>query len=88
MKRILLSCCFVMLASTAWAQVCEVADPSGTPLNVRDAPWGRILGALHNGTMVRVTDIDFDHQNRRWARIVPLGEGRRGWVYRNYLDCN
>jgi Bacterial SH3 domain len=63
---------------------CIVADPSGTPLNVRNGPssGATILGALHNGTSVSVKDRRGD-----WVRIVPQ-DGKSGWVYRKYLDCS
>ena len=33
--------------------VCIVSDPTGTPLNVRATPNGRIIGSLSNGTRVQ-----------------------------------
>jgi hypothetical protein len=33
---------------------CEVADPTGTPLNVRTLPAGNIIGTLTNVTAVTV----------------------------------
>ena len=36
---------------------CNVADPTGTPLNVRSSPNGPIMGALHNGVTVHVNDL-------------------------------
>ncbi len=66
---------------------CTADDPTGTPLNVRASPNGPILGALYNGTSVEVRDITVDQSGRRWAYIVPLSEGKRGWVFRVYLDC-
>ena len=66
---------------------CTVDDPTGTPLNLRASPNGPILGALYNGTSVEVRDITADRSGRRWAYIVPLTEGKRGWAFRDYLDC-
>ncbi len=87
MKRIVLGCLLAAVTTGAWAQDCLVNDPTGTPLNVRARPYGRILGALHNGIAVRILDTTFDNSGRPWVYIVPLGPGRRGWVYRSYLDC-
>ena len=88
MKRLLLACCFALAAPSAFAQaVCVVADPTGTPLNVRAEPNGSILGALNNGTRVSVINIVLDRGGQRWALIAPLGPGKRGYVYRSFLDC-
>jgi hypothetical protein len=46
---------------------CRVADTTGTPLNVRSAPKrGGILGALANGTVVKVLEL-----RDEWVRIKP-----------------
>ncbi len=66
---------------------CTVDDPTGTPLNVRANPNGPILGALYNGTSVEIRDITVDGSGHRWAYIVPLTKGKRGWVFRAFLDC-
>jgi Bacterial SH3 domain len=66
---------------------CIVADPSGTPLNVRTSPKGCIIGTLDNGDEVAILDRS-SVSGEAWAYVgqdngrVPLG-----WVYRNYLDC-
>jgi hypothetical protein len=65
---------------------CAVADPSGTPLNVRNRPNGRILGALSNDSEVFITDVT-EVGGRKWAKVVPLGDGKTGWVFRDYLTC-
>ncbi len=38
------------------AQVCTVIDPSGTPLNVRSGPNGKILGTLKKGELVEFNE--------------------------------
>ena len=30
---------------------CKVTDPTGTPLNVRDGPNGKVIGTLANGAL-------------------------------------
>jgi hypothetical protein len=62
---------------------CTVSDPTGTPLNVRSRPNGPIVGALHNGATVFVSALIADASGRRWAKIVPLQEGKAGWVIRS-----
>jgi hypothetical protein len=66
---------------------CTVSDPTGTPLNVRSRPNGPIVGALHNGATVFVSALIADASGRRWAKIVPLQEGKAGWVFREHLTC-
>jgi hypothetical protein len=56
-------------------------------LNVRTAPNGTILGALNNGTRVSVLNVITDRSGERWALITPLGPGKRGYVFRSFLDC-
>jgi SH3-like domain-containing protein len=72
-----------LVAGSASAKPCIVADPTDTPLNFRKDPSSSatILGALNNGTSVSIKDRRGD-----WVRIVPQ-EGKSGWVYRKYLDC-
>jgi uncharacterized protein YraI len=76
----------ILIALTGIARAdCVVADPSNTPLNVRNGPSSSaaILGALNNGTTVVIKDRRGD-----WASIVPQGDGKSGWVWREYLDCS
>jgi hypothetical protein len=55
-------------------------------LNVRGSPNGTILGALHNGTTVFVSNLVTD-RGQKWAKIVPVEKGKSGWVYRKHLEC-
>ena len=64
---------------------CVVADPTGTPLNVRSAPQGRILSILPNGTAVVVVE-ERALAGRRWAKVTAT-DGTLGWVFASYLDC-
>jgi hypothetical protein len=74
----------VVPTSAMAAGACIVADPSGTPLNVRKAPNGPIVGALNNGILVVVRDRRGD-----WVNVVPHeAAGKSGWVFRDYLDCS
>jgi len=74
--------------TSAEAQVrCIVNDLTGTPLNVRSQPNGQIIGSLHNDVQVFISDEVDDSRGRRWARVIPVSEGKKGWVYRTYLTC-
>ena len=66
---------------------CVVADPTGTPLNVRTGPGGSILGALNNDTVVMLSDLTVAN-GKKWVKVVPLGPGKSGWVYLNHLADN
>jgi hypothetical protein len=74
------------LAGPAFAG-CIVADPSPTPLNVRTAPYGRIVGTLSNGQSVRILDHSIDGDGRDWV-YVGYGAGDPiGWVFRDFIVC-
>jgi hypothetical protein len=45
-------------------EVCKVTDPTGTPLNVRDVPNGRIINQLKNGKEVYILEITDDNKRR------------------------
>jgi hypothetical protein len=77
-----LTCFCVVTGSMAQQTACVVADPTGTPLNIRDAPESpRIIGTLRNGTVITVERTE-NYRGRWWAEIKNLG-----WVYGNYLNC-
>ena len=88
MKRVILFAAvmaWVIGASAAQAG-CIVADPSPTPLNVRTAPYGRVLGAVNNGAEVTILDSTIDNRGRVWVFIAD-GGGPFGWAYREYIVC-
>ncbi|MGL5737113.1 MAG: SH3 domain-containing protein [Beijerinckiaceae bacterium] len=79
-------------ASPAAAQTrCRVMDPTGTDLNVRATPNGRIVGKIVNGTPVALAGTAFDDQGRPWARVIAedtAGRARApGWVFREFVAC-
>lgn len=63
---------------------CIVADPTGTPLNVRQKPNGKVIGSLKNGTIVALGETD-GSEGEKWTKIIkPL----QGYVWSDYLkDC-
>ncbi len=69
------------------ARTCAVNDPTGTPLNVREQPYRRIVGAYSNGTPVRIYETTRDGAGDAWVRIEPVGAGKSGWVFRKFIDC-
>lgn len=50
-------------------RVCQVTDPTGTPLNVRDRPNGRAVNALRNGREVYIHQTAHDRQGRPWVLV-------------------
>jgi hypothetical protein len=73
-------------ASVAHAD-CIVADPSPTPLNVRTAPYGRIVSTLNNGQVVTILDSSIDNEGRPWVYVADDTGNPLGWVYREYVVC-
>lgn len=71
-------------------QVCQVTDPTGTPLNVRESPNGEVVYTISNGSEVYIHDIANDEQGRPWAQIGGYDRGEYrifGWVIREFLSC-
>ena len=64
---------------------CTVADPTGTPLNVREAPNGQVVMTLSNGAKLRQTG-EREHKGERWS-LVANETGMLGWAFSAYLDC-
>ncbi|MFB2539719.1 MULTISPECIES: SH3 domain-containing protein [unclassified Acinetobacter] len=76
------------LSSVAFAQTCKVTDPSSTPLNVRTAPMGKIIGKVANGTVVYTTEYAEDDKGRPWTLIFNAKNDKKiGWVYREFISC-
>jgi len=97
MKKFRFSCLFLIgaFAFTGLyelnAQSCRVADPTGTPLNVRISPNGRILQTLKNGTVVYVEETSYDSKSRPWVKIsISVKNEKRvlGWVFREFISCS
>lgn len=61
-------------ANNAAEPICKVFDPTTTPLNVRDAPFGKRIGTLANTTQVKVEALEADRQGRAWALVKWQGQ--------------
>lgn len=81
----------LILFSVAKAEdVCKVTDPTGTPLNIRATPNGKVVGTLKNGTEVYVEEDGSDDKGRAWAKISTTSKGKKkvlGWVLREFISC-
>ncbi|MDP2800467.1 MAG: SH3 domain-containing protein [Phreatobacter sp.] len=81
---------FACLSSGAEAQSarCRVMDPTGTPLNIRDAPNGDVVGRVRNGALVTRLRVSEDDRGRPWAYVADRASGEPlGWVYREFIAC-
>jgi hypothetical protein len=76
------------IADSDVGKLCAVNDPTGTPLNFRDKPNGRIIGRLPNGEEVGVLAIVRDRNGKIWAKLVIGSRSIHGYVLRKYIDCN
>lgn len=75
----------------SWQSVqrCVVSDPTGTPLNIRATPNGRVVGKLKNGAVVFVSTYSGDAQDRSWSQVKLTRKGAaKGWVLSEYLECD
>jgi len=90
MRRISLAAlAFLALASVPAhaCGCCYVADPTGTPTNVRDNPNGSAIFTLRNHDIVNGPDeIKKDSRGREWALVE--NDQRTGWVFLRYLKCD
>lgn len=75
-------------STTAYAEMpCVVADPTGSPLNYRASPGGKILGSLKNGTEITVPDIAYyDKKGKAWVKIWRKGK-YLGYAFSDYIYC-
>ena len=47
-----------------------MTDPTGTPLNVRASPNGKIVGTLANGALVAIVESKDAANGKPWVKIV------------------
>ena len=70
--------------------VCKVTDPTGTPLNVRVSPNGKIVNTLRNGREVYIQRTANDDRGRNWVYVSGYYDGAYrnwGWVFREFISC-
>jgi hypothetical protein len=65
---------------------CVVADPTGTALNIRTSPNGKIVGKIANGERIRISDQTTE-DGKQWAYISNAASRPMGWVFRKFLSC-
>lgn len=65
-----------------------MTDPTGTPLNVRASPNGRIIGTLANGTYVAILENRNAANGKPWVRVETYDTKKPiGWVFREFVSC-
>lgn len=76
------------LAFAAEGERCKVTDPTGTPLNVRESPNGKIIGTLPNGTLVSIVEYKEAANGKPWVKVQHYETKKPiGWVFREYVSC-
>ncbi|MCC0041424.1 MAG: hypothetical protein H6880_04570 [Rhodobiaceae bacterium] len=91
---LLLVCAMLSIALPARAEMCRIADPTDTSLNVRDTPGGKVINKLRNGRKVFIDTVSWDAFNDdgsfKWVHVTGEYKGQWrdwGWVFRRHLDC-
>jgi hypothetical protein len=78
----------VNLAAAAEGDRCKVTDPTGTPLNVRESPNGKVIGTLPNGTLVTVVEYKDAANGKPWVKVKHYETKKPiGWVFREFVSC-
>lgn len=78
----------VTVAGAAEGERCKVMDPTGTPLNVRESPNGKITGTLANDTLVAIVETKDAANGKPWVKIVDYKTKKPiGWVFREFVYC-
>jgi len=76
------------IPAAASTQTCKVTDPTGTPLNARATPNGKVIGQVKNGTTVYVSEYDYDDKGRPWVLVFHARTDRYiGWVFHEFISC-
>ncbi|MFM2390615.1 MAG: hypothetical protein RLZZ437_2170 [Pseudomonadota bacterium] len=92
---LILPCLMLPAAALACggAPICTVADPTGTPLNIRTSPNGPVVSTAANGTQLEF----IEHQEvngDRWALVARFNPGELSsdlggaWVFGAYITCD
>lgn len=71
----------------AETETCIVADPTGTTLNVRKSPNGKVIGSIQNNKTVKILGLSIDKKGRSWAKVRG-NAGSTGWILRDFVTCS
>ena len=71
-------------------RACRVTDPTGTPLNARLQPNGKVVNRLKNGRTVYAQSISTDNEGKPWVLVAIKNQGNykiMGYVLREFVSC-
>jgi hypothetical protein len=90
---ILIGSCFTFTtqAQEVSGRTCRVADPTGTPLNARLQPNGKIVNRIKNGRTVYAQSISADAEGKPWVLVASKNQGKYkilGYVLKEFVICN
>jgi hypothetical protein len=71
-------------------KTCRVTDPTGTPLNARLRPNGKIINRLKNGRSVYIQSFASDNEGKPWVLVAVKSQGNYkmlGYVLREFISC-
>jgi hypothetical protein len=74
----------------ASGKTCRVTDPTGTPLNARLQPNGKIVNRITNGRIVYAQSIARDNEGKPWVLVAVRNQGKYrilGYVLREFVSC-
>jgi hypothetical protein len=72
-------------------KTCRVTDPTGTPLNARLQPNGKVVNRIRNGRTVYAQSIARDDEGKPWVLVAIKDRGNYkilGYVLREFVSCN
>ena len=93
MSRLALAAAMALLVSAssvlaAEDERCKVTDPTGTPLNVRESPNGKIIATLPNGTLVTIVEAKNAANGKPWVKVQHYETKKPiGWDFREFVSC-
>lgn len=71
-------------------RACRVTDPTGTPLNARLQPNGKIVNRIRNGRTVYAQSLARDSEGKPWVLVAAKDRGNYkilGYVLREFVSC-
>ncbi len=71
-------------------KTCRVTDPTGTLLNARLRPNGKVVNRIKNGRSVYIQSVARDDQNKPWVLVAIKNQGdykTLGYVLREFISC-
>ena len=95
MRKIMIFATAICIAAVVTARadtsvICRVADPTGTPLNIRLQPNGEIVATARNGEEILVFkgDEKRDSKGRVWLYVaLKTSSAPDGYVIGSFVRC-